>query len=56
MRRPQSPLETNCVVWDRPALAADLRDKLMQYVARSREYVQGTWTRVLDDPFETMIR
>lgn len=52
----KDPLETNNIVWDRPALAADLRAKLMQYVAQGREYVQGTWTRVLDDPFETMIR
>lgn len=49
------PLETRNVVWENPALAADLRAKLMKYVREGREFVQGTWTRVLDDPFTTLI-
>ncbi len=51
----KDPLETVNLVWDQPALAADMRNKLMQYIEQGREYVQGTWTNVLDDPFVTLI-
>jgi len=47
----EDPIESINVVDHHPAIAADLRNKLMRYIRQGRDYVQGTWTHVLDDPF-----